>query len=130
MKAAWMMWLGHSCLLSGKQAGQPRKNGVTALAQKQHEVVAEEARQAKRKGHHRRCLRSDDGHDLGITMIFFRTRKRGMREKKRKERCSMSFAREDIAGLMREAGKGSGWQTGWRVLPLIASPLPGGLVGW
>lgn len=51
MKAAWMMGLGHSCLLSGKQAGQPRKTGVAALAQKQHEVVAEEARQAKRKGH-------------------------------------------------------------------------------
>lgn len=50
MKAAWTMWLGHSCRLSGKQAGQPRKNGVAALAQKQHEVVAEEARQAKRKG--------------------------------------------------------------------------------
>lgn len=50
MKAASMMWLRRSCLLSGKQAGQPRETGVAALAQKQHEVVAEEARQAKRKG--------------------------------------------------------------------------------
>lgn len=50
MKAAWVMWLGRSRLLSGKQAGRPRKTGVAALAQKQHEVVAEEAGQAKRKG--------------------------------------------------------------------------------
>lgn len=50
MKAARVMWLGRSCLLSGKQAGQPREVGVAALAQKQHEVVAEEAGQAERKG--------------------------------------------------------------------------------
>lgn len=59
-------------------------------------------------------------------IFFFRTRKRGTRGKKRKkifhELCERGHSRT-------QRGKGSGWQTGWRALPLIASPLPGGLVG-
>lgn len=130
MKATSMMWLRRSCLLSGKQAGQPRETGVTAPAQKQHEVVAEEARQAKRKGSPREVPRSDGGHDLGIIMIFLQNKKeRDERKEEKKERCSMSFAREDTAGLGREVGRGVGGRQGWRVLPLIASPLPSGLVG-
>lgn len=62
---------------------------MAALAwfQKQHEALAEEARQAQRnarkRGHHRRRLRSEDVHDLGITMIFLQNKKKGDKRKRR-----------------------------------------------
>lgn len=68
--------------------------------QKQHEVMVEEARQAKRNAkkrafHHRKRLRSDDGHHLGIKMIFSSDQERGGQKDKRKL-SSMSFARQGI----------------------------------
>lgn len=55
--------------------------------QKSGEVVAEEARQvkgnAKKRGHHRKRLRSEDVHHLGINMIFLQIKKEGDKRKRR-----------------------------------------------
>lgn len=54
--------------------------------QKQHGVMVEEARQAKRnakqRGYHRKRLRYDDGHHLGIKMIFLQIKKEGDKRKR------------------------------------------------
>lgn len=95
---------------------KPRRRHWPRL-QKQCEVMVGEARQAKsnarKGGHRRRRLTSDDVHHLGIK-IFLQNKKEGEQKKKMKERCSMSFARQAITGLTTKAESRDGELAGCR----------------
>lgn len=87
MKAASMMWLRRSCLLSGKQAGQPRETGWQHWPRSNMRSWRRRPGRLRGRGHHRRCLRSDGVHDLGITMIFLQNNKE--RDKRKEEKRKM-----------------------------------------